>query len=150
MVIEPIDVETVPPTSDRLFLEGFCTDARVHMIGQFGWNIAVVLVCCFFAVRTRNLPANYNQSRFIAFSAFSSIIIVIAFTPAYFTSHEPRTKDLYSSLGVIVQATVILILLFMVRLYAVYFVPEERQQVIGTTISNPTTTNDDASTISMR
>lgn len=149
ILIEPVKVHTVRPNSDQRFLERNCVDSTIHMIGQLGWHFAVVLVCCFFAVRTRHLPDNYNQSRFIAFAAFCSIIVFIAFTPAYFTSDSSRTKDLYSSLGAIVQATVILILLFIVRLYAVYFVAEERQQVISTSAISVPTTSDDTPRITM-
>lgn len=149
IVIEPVKVHTVRPNSDQRFLEKNCVDSTIQTIGQLGWHFAVVLVCCFFAVRTRHLPDNYNQSRFIAFAAFCSTIVFIAFTPAYFTSDSSRTKDLYSSLGAIIQATVILILLFIVRLYAVYFVAEERQQVISTSAISVPMTSDDTPRITM-
>lgn len=144
--IEPPTVLTNKVSEDILLLIDSCAESSSHLIGQLTWQLLFVVICCYFAIRTRNLPANYNQSRFIAFTAFCSLVVFIAFTPAYFLSTVAGAKNLYCALGGIILATVVLLLLFIVRLYAVYFVKEDKQQAVTTPPTVPTVTEDDMTT----
>lgn len=134
IILEPPDVIVVKPkdAEDR-YIEKKCVVSTAHWIGQLVWDICVVLICCIFAFLARNLPANYNQTRFIAFSVFCTLVVFIAFAPAFFTSQEDTNQqELYSALGGILQSTVVLVLIFAARIYAVYFVKEEDQKLITT------------------
>lgn len=132
IIIDPPAVNVIEPTSTRQYIELMCEVSTEHRVGQLCWDVFIVLQCCYFAIKTRNLPANYNQTRFIAFSVFSTLIVYIAFAPAFFTSQESTQQDLYSALGNIIQPSVVLVLIFAVRIYAIYRVKEEDQKIITT------------------
>lgn len=130
MLITPPNVGIIEPTKLRQIIETTCVVSTPHRVGQLAWDLLIVLICCFYAFKTRNLPANYNQTRFIAFCVFSTLVVIIAFAPAVFTSHETNQLNLYSAIGAIIQSTVVLLLIFVARLYALYFVDEENQQLL--------------------
>ncbi|KAJ8026825.1 Metabotropic glutamate receptor 8 [Holothuria leucospilota] len=124
MIIKPPSLITLVPTQEQQFIHQICYSSFPHMAGQLVWKLTVLLVCCVFAFRARHLPANYNQSRFIAFCVFGALIVDIAFAPALFSSSSSDSANLgiYLSLGAIIHSSVVIILIFAVRIYAVYFV----------------------------
>lgn len=78
---------------------------------------------------TRKLPDNYNETRFITFCVFSTLVVYATFSPAYYTAAEARYKASYTALGLIIQSTVALICLFAVKIYALYFVDDEEMHI---------------------
>lgn len=142
--MEPPKVNIIEPSAERQFVETVCVDSTSHIVGQLFWDLGVLLMCCFFAFLARKLPDNFNQTRFIAFCVFSTLVVYIAFAPAYFTSRQAIQQDLYIGIGAVIQSTVVLTLIFGVRIYAVYVVSEEDQGVattVATQDAPPNTTS---------
>lgn len=79
---------------------------------------------------------------------FSTLVVIIAFAPAFFTSQETTQQNLYTAIGALIQSTVVLILIFVAKLYALYYVKEEDQQLVthvsGSIFLNRSTTKDSA------
>ena len=44
----------------------------------------LIIICTVYAVKTRNIPENFNESKFIGFSMYTTCIIWLAFVPIYF------------------------------------------------------------------
>ncbi len=57
----------------------------------------------------------------------------MTFSPIYFTAREPYYQASYSSLGLIVNATVTLVCLYIVKLYAIYFVDLDEMNIFTQT-----------------
>ena len=99
-----------------------CNSSRGETIGVMVWNIFIVLICCTFAFLTRKLPENYNESKFIAFCSFCSLVVLSAFSTTYFIVSDAFDRSGFMSLALIVNATVTLHCLCTVKFYAIYFV----------------------------
>ncbi len=102
-----------------------CAQKLIERIGTMIWDLILVTVCCIYAFRTRKLPNNYKESRFITFCVFSSLLVLLAFSPTIFTTREPFYRSVYSALGLIVIGTVANLCLFVIKFYALYFVSEK-------------------------
>ncbi len=117
----------------RRYLQITCILSSGETIGVMIWNIFIVLVCCTFAFLTRKLPENYNETKFITFCSFCSLVVLLAFSSTYFTVRNAYYRSGYSSLGLIVNATVTLLCLYAIKIYAIYFVKAEDQRALRMT-----------------
>lgn len=48
------------------------------------YNMILITTCTLFAVKTRKIPENFNESKFIGFTMYTTCIIWLAFVPIYF------------------------------------------------------------------
>ncbi len=119
------------PEENHFYLEIACSHSDAWLYGLMVWNMSFVLVCSILAALTRKLPENYNESKFITFCAFCSLVVFLAFQSTVLViSHEHAYNIAgYEALGLIVNATVVLFSLFIVKLYAAYFVAIENWNV---------------------
>jgi hypothetical protein len=90
-----------------------------------GYNMCLVVLCTVYAVKTRNLPENFNEAKFIGFSMYTTCVIWIAFIPLYFGSDF---KVITICLSTSFSATVILVFLFVPKVYIILFKPEKNQR----------------------
>ena len=111
------------------YLQIACILSRGETIGVMVGNIFIVLVCCTFAFLTRRLPENYNETKFITFCSFCSLVVLLAFSSTYFTVGDVYSRSGYSSLGLIVNATVTLVCLYAIKIYAIYYAKPEDMHV---------------------
>jgi hypothetical protein len=51
-----------------------CYDSLLAVLGPLGYNMILVGLCTLYAVRTRNLPENFNEAKFIGFGIFNFLI----------------------------------------------------------------------------
>ena len=49
-----------------------------------GYNFVLLLTATYFAVRTRRVPKNFNESKFIGLTVYSLVIIWAVFLPTYY------------------------------------------------------------------
>lgn len=63
----------------------------------------------FFFSKTRNVPANFNEAKYIAFTMYTTCIIWLAFVPIYFGSNY---KIITMCFSVSLSATVALCCMF--------------------------------------
>jgi hypothetical protein len=59
------------------------------------YNLLVMVLCAGHAIKTRNLPANFNEAKFITFSVYTTILLWLSFFPTYFTAKKYETQVLY-------------------------------------------------------
>lgn len=55
--------------------------------------MVLITVCTFYAIKTRKVPENFNEAKYIGFTMYTTCIIWLAFVPLYFgtaNSHEVR------------------------------------------------------------
>jgi hypothetical protein len=43
-------------------------------------------LCAGHAFKTRTLPANFNEAKFITFSIYTTVLLWLSFFPTYFTA----------------------------------------------------------------
>lgn len=57
------------------------------------YNMILITICTVYAIKTRKIPENFNESKFIGFTMYTTCIIWLAFIPIYFgtgNSYEVR------------------------------------------------------------
>ena len=122
-ILEP-DITTVSyPQRNTAQLE--CYNSILTVLGPLGYNIFIVTLCTLYAVKTRNFPENFNEAKFIGFSMYVTCVIWAAFIPLYFGSDF---KVITLCLSMSFSATVLLIFLFVPKVYIILFEPENNQR----------------------
>ena len=71
--------------------------------------IALNIIFFLFLPQTRNVPANFNEAKYIAFTMYTTCIIWLAFVPIYFGSNY---KIITMCFSVSLSATVALCCMF--------------------------------------
>lgn len=83
------------------------------------------MICTIYAVKTRKCPDGFNETRHIAFTNYTTLILWLAFVPLYlaFTSNAIRVVTLAMSLSL--SGFVQLGCLFFPKIYIVLMKPEK-------------------------
>ncbi len=107
-----------------------CFYSSLSVMGPIGYDLALVALCTLYAIKTRNLPEIFNEAKYIGFSMYTTCVIWTAFIPLYFYSDF---KVITLCLSTSFSATVILIFLFMPKVYKIIYNPEKNQRSAFTT-----------------
>ncbi|XP_077866543.1 metabotropic glutamate receptor 1 [Saccoglossus kowalevskii] len=129
LVIQPPEAYYTYPSVKRVKLE--CNTSTLSMIAPLGFDIFLIAMCTFYAFKTRNVPENFNEAKFIGFTMYTTCIIWLAFIPLYFGSNEMRT--IVVCFAVSLSATVALACLFFQKTYIILFKPERNRRSSMTT-----------------
>ena len=100
---------------------GFSPDIGLSV--SLGYNFLLLIVTLYFAFRTRKVPQNYNEAKFINLTMYTLCILWLAFIPSYYTTvrygvHMYQTVSLV--LAIILNATVTLCILFVPKVYFIF------------------------------
>ena len=86
------------------------------------YNLLLLLVTTYFAFRTRKVPQNFNEAKFINLTVYTLCVLWIAFIPTYFITTALRTSFHTGSLviAIILSATVTLCCLLLPKVYFLF------------------------------
>ncbi|CAF3188745.1 unnamed protein product, partial [Rotaria sp. Silwood2] len=96
------------------------------------YNVLLVLVCTMYAIRTRKVPENFNETKFIGFTCYTTCIIWLAFLPIYFTAYETGRHQVHIAtlcITISLCATVALACLFSPKVYIILLHPEKNMRL---------------------
>ncbi|XP_022106753.1 metabotropic glutamate receptor 1-like [Acanthaster planci] len=99
-----------------LFQSGF--------IASCVYNLLLILACCYYAFKTRKVPSNYNESKFIAVSVYSTLVLCLAAVPVYTTATIVLQKVATLCMAVLLNAYLTLVCVYLPKLYAARFVKD--------------------------
>ncbi|UJR22815.1 hypothetical protein I4U23_025845 [Adineta vaga] len=109
-----------------------CRTDSVHIAGSLIYNMLLVISCTLYAIKTRQIPENFNEAKHIGFAMYSICIVWLAFIPIFFglRSSENWFRIQFVTLAICLSlsATVILLCLFAPKLYIVLFDPSKNIQ----------------------
>ncbi|GAU92916.1 hypothetical protein RvY_04932-2 [Ramazzottius varieornatus] len=128
LIHEPADSILYYPEVNRARL--ICNTSAWGIIAPMGFELFLIAMCTVYAIKTRNLPENFNEAKFIGFTMYTTCVVWIAFFPIYFGSDA---KVLTMTLCISFSATVALCLLFFPKLYIILFRPERNNRSAFTT-----------------
>ena len=128
LILEPADSELIYPTKVKVKLT--CNQTTLGIIVPLGFDIFLIIMCTLYAVKTRNLPENFNEAKFIGFSMYTTCVIWLAFVPIYFGSDN---RIITMCMAITLSATVALILLFFPKIYIIICKPEKNNRSAFTT-----------------
>ncbi|CAO4361706.1 unnamed protein product [Caenorhabditis nigoni] len=112
----------------KLILE--CDTETKSFLIPFFWDFFLISLCTLYAFKTRNLPENFNEAKFIGFTMYCTVVVWIAFLVLHMgTTH----KALVMSFSYSLSASVALALLFFPKLYIILMHPEKNIRASYTT-----------------
>uniref|UniRef100_A0A8D3CLI2 Metabotropic glutamate receptor 1 n=1 Tax=Scophthalmus maximus TaxID=52904 RepID=A0A8D3CLI2_SCOMX len=128
LIIEPPQVIYDYPSISEVHL--ICNLTTLGVVAPLGYNGLLILSCTFYAFKTRNVPANFNEAKYIAFTMYTTCIIWLAFVPIYFGSNY---KIITMCFSVSLSATVALCCMFVPKVYIMLAKPEKNVRSAFTT-----------------
>ena len=114
------------PVLTENFVELVCHIPQEALFIPLGYNLFLLFVCAVFGFLTRKLPYNFNESWYIFISVTTTLFVWIAFLPTYFMAFYAYHKAALLALALILNALVPAICLFAPKIYAVFYVPEDK------------------------
>ena len=123
----------------------FVTDLRcgesphIGLSVSLGYNFLLLMATLYFAFRTRKVPQNFNEAKFINLTVYTLCVLWLAFIPTYYATANLGTIYQTGSLvlAIILNATVTLCILFVPK---IYFIFTKKETDHFTQSSNYTTT----------
>ncbi|XP_071135606.1 metabotropic glutamate receptor 1-like [Mytilus edulis] len=128
LIIEPADCTLDYPTTRRVRL--ICNTTTLGIVVPLGFDLLLIFMCTLYAVKTRNLPENFNEAKFIGFTMYTTCVIWLGFFAIYFGS-DPKVFTL--SIAISLSASVSLVLLFFPKVYVIVWAPEKNTRSAFTT-----------------
>ncbi|XP_069942586.1 metabotropic glutamate receptor 8-like [Cherax quadricarinatus] len=101
-----------------------CGISNISLILSLGYNMVLILLCTVYAFKTRKIPENFNEAKYIGFTMYSTCIVWLAFIPIYFgTNNDYKIQLASMCMCVNISASVSLGCLFTPKVYIVIFQP---------------------------
>ncbi|KAJ8688366.1 hypothetical protein QAD02_024161 [Eretmocerus hayati] len=121
--VPPLATYTHPTRDTRVRIcEGF--DDRSYIIGLI-YPFILIVICTVYAVKTRKCPEGFNETRYIAFTNYTTLVLWLAFVPLYLASTSNAIRVVTLSLSLSLSAFVQLGCLFFPKMYIVLLKPEK-------------------------
>lgn len=86
LIMEPADIEHQFPTRRRVIL--VCNTSARGVLVPLIFIFVLIAFCTLYAWKTRSVPENFNEAKFIGFAMYTTCVIWIAFLPIYFGSES--------------------------------------------------------------
>ncbi|XP_059488635.1 metabotropic glutamate receptor 8-like isoform X2 [Neocloeon triangulifer] len=124
LIYEKPDVKEVYPYPLTAVLT--CGVSTFSLMMSLVYNMFLILLCTLYAFKTRKIPENFNEAKYIGFTMYSTCIVWLAFVPIYFgTNNDYKVQIASTCMCVNISATVALGCLFAPKVYIVLFQPKK-------------------------
>ncbi|XP_034240274.1 metabotropic glutamate receptor 2-like [Thrips palmi] len=100
-----------------------CAESTESLMTSLLFNFMLIAMCTLYAFKTRKIPENFNEAKYISFTMYSTCIVWLAFIPIYFGTTDHKVRTCAMSMCVEISATVVLGCLFVPKVYLVIFQP---------------------------
>ena len=86
LFIEPPGVQIIHPSREVAVLT--CGVSNFSLALSLGYNMFLIFLCTWYAIKTRKVPENFNEAKYIGFTMYSTCIIWMAFIPIFFVTQN--------------------------------------------------------------
>lgn len=86
LIMEPPGIEYQYPTRRRVLL--VCNTSARGVLVPLAFIFVLIGFCTLYAWKTRSVPENFNEAKFIGFGIYTTCVIWVAFLPIYFGSES--------------------------------------------------------------
>lgn len=93
LVYENPDVKEIHPQPLTAVLT--CKVSTFSLIMSLVYNMVLILLCTLYAFKTRKIPENFNEAKYIGFTMYSTCIVWLAFLPIYFGTNNDYKVNLF-------------------------------------------------------
>lgn len=129
--LTPPRAELLQPVPTEPHVQLICWTSSVEFILALCYNLLLIVTCTWYAMKSRNVPDNYNESRYIVFCVYSTLVMWLAFIPTYYTTNRSDFRVALLSTTVMLNAFANLFCLFIVKLLIVLCVGGNRSSSVG-------------------
>ncbi|GMS95215.1 hypothetical protein PENTCL1PPCAC_17390, partial [Pristionchus entomophagus] len=134
LIVSPPGTTIIFPTRIEAVLT--CNATASHLMVSLSYNMLLIVACTVYAFKTRKIPENFNETRLIGFTMYSTSILWLAFVPIYFATQNNFFIQMTSlAMCISMSGTVALMCFFGPKVYIVLFQPEKnvrtRQSAVG-------------------
>ena len=124
---------------DNTFIELRCQANPYYGLSvSLAYNFLILIGCIYLAIRTRKVPADYNETRFIHITVFSMCVIWLAFLPVYYSTTLLHPVIYISSqiVAIFMTATCLVVFLIVPKLYLLFVKKEKEEYTTTQYVSN--------------
>ncbi|EPB80727.1 7 transmembrane receptor [Ancylostoma ceylanicum] len=134
LLVDPPGTKVVFPSRTEAVLT--CKATASHLLVSLLYNLVLIVACTVYAFKTRKIPENFNETRHIGFTMYSTCILWLSFGPIYFaTQNNFRIQITSLCMCISLSGTVALVCFFAPKIYIVLFQPYKnvrtRQSAVG-------------------
>lgn len=101
-----------------------CSADTIDLIVSMSYNILLIIMCTYYAFRTRKVPENFNEARFIVFVMYTTCVIWLAFLPFFYGGNN-EYRSVAMCLNLVLNSTTLLLGIFAMKIYIVLLRPEK-------------------------
>ncbi|KAL5261274.1 hypothetical protein ACHWQZ_G007098 [Mnemiopsis leidyi] len=118
-----IKIMCSPDVEENNFM--MCNEHRLDLVYLWiGYVCAMILATSVVAYKTRRLPTNFNEARYICLVMFVVIVLTIS-TISTFIMLDKRENIMYQCVSIIIAVYSILGIIYGQKMYVIYVIPEE-------------------------
>ncbi|VDO31243.1 unnamed protein product [Onchocerca flexuosa] len=86
LLIDPPGITVLFPSREETILT--CKARASHLLISLLYNMFLIVACTLYAFKTRKIPENFNETRLIGFTMYSTSILWLSFGPIYFATQN--------------------------------------------------------------
>ena len=124
------------PSRSEPYVELSCDMSLAAVSTFLAYNLTLVMLCAVLAFKTRGVPGNFKESRYISMCVTTTLVIWLAFIPTFLTSSLESLKTLLLSLALLLNHSVALVFLFLSKLYTAIYQPDSSGVVMLPVMTN--------------
>lgn len=109
------------PTSSSVYLD--CSISKLDFGLSQVYNFILIFMCTIYAFKTRKIPSNFNEAKYIAFAMYSSCVVWLAFLAVYYMEEALDQRPLILCTSVSLIAFILLGCLYAPKVYVILFRP---------------------------
>ena len=130
LIYQPPELRLVHDTDD---ISGayFCYHPKLDIIIAMGYDLSLLLICAYYAFRTRKIPAAFNEAKHLGVITYLHFLIFICFAPVYLVEVTEDVKTLVLSTCIFLCATSIVVVLFGPKIYIIILRPARNSRTIS-------------------
>ncbi|CAG11283.1 unnamed protein product [Tetraodon nigroviridis] len=125
-IVDYDEQKTINPMLARGVLKCDITDLQI--ICSLGYSILLMVTCTIYAIKTRDVPEDFNEAKPIGFTMYTTCIVWLAFIPIFFGTAQSAEKMYIQTttltISMNLSASVALGMLYMPKVYIIIFHPE--------------------------
>ncbi|CAJ0572476.1 unnamed protein product, partial [Mesorhabditis spiculigera] len=122
LIMDPPGTTIIYPSRTEAVLT--CKATATHLLVSLAYNLLLIVACTIYAFKARKIPENFNETRLIGFTMYSTSILWLSFAPIYFaTQNNFRIQITSLCMCISMSGTVALACFFAPKVYIVLFQP---------------------------